>query len=164
MNKITLHSLDKHLKYLLSSFLLVLGMGIFTGLIYINHTTGMDSKGTIERYNGSEAAEYEIPESFPKEFESMILMTHEHIIAFSIISILIGLIFSFNSLIKGKLKCFFMLEPFISIIITFGSMWLMRYYHEAFVYALIPSSMLLYFCWYFMIIISIYELNFKKTD
>ncbi len=163
MKTISLNNLDNNIKHLLSLFLFTLSIGIFTGMIYINYTTGMNFEGTIERYNGSEATEYEIPESFPKEFESMILMTHEHIIAFSIISILIGLIFSFNSLIKGKMKCFFMLEPFVSIIITFGSMWLMRYYHEAFVYALIPSSMLLYFCWYFMIIISIYDLSFKKT-
>ena len=162
MNKINLYSLDKHLKYLLSSFLFVLGMGIFTGLIYINHTTGMDSKGTIERYNGSEAAEYEIPESFPKEFESMILTTHEHIISFSIISFLIGIIFIFNTIIKGRFKHFLILEPFASILITFGSMWLMRYYNDFFVYILIPSSTLMYCCWYVRIGISVYELVFKK--
>ena len=79
-----------------------------------------------------------------------------------IISFLIGIIFIFNTIIKGRFKHFLILEPFASILITFGSMWLMRYYNDFFVYILIPSSTLMYCCWYIMIGISVYELLFKK--
>jgi len=160
-NNIKLKDLDTNLKYLILAFLFTLGVGITTGLIYINYTTEISLSGTIEQYRGSEVSEYDIPEKFPKEFEDMILTTHEHITSFAIISFLIGFIFYFNSIILGKLKLFLIIEPFISTILTFLSMWLMRYINESFVYILIPSSFIMYVCWYIMIFVCIYELAVK---
>ena len=160
-NKIYLKNLDFYLKLTISAFLLIIGIGISTGLIYINYTTGMSSTGTLEQYRGSIVEQYDIPEKFPKDFESMILTTHEHIISFSIITLILSIIFSFNSIITGKIKLFFMLEPFISIFLTFSSMWLMRYISSKFVYFLIFSSGLMYLCWYVMILVSLYDLNRK---
>jgi len=161
-DNIYLYNLSSDLKKTISAFLIVLGIGIFTGLIYINYTTSMSITGTIEQYKGSAAAsEYDIPNKFPKEFESMIRITHEHIISFSIITILLSFIFNFNSIVSRKTKLFLMIEPYISIIITFSSMWLMRYFSSKFVYFLIVSSSLMYICWYAIIFISLYELNKK---
>ena len=93
----------------------------------------------------------------------MILNTHAHVNSFAIISLLIGTIFYFNSIIVNKMKLFLLIEPFISIIITFSSMWLMRYIDESFVYILIISSLLMYLCWSIMVLVSFYEL-IKKTN
>ena len=132
-NPIFLKNLSSDLKTTISAFLIILCLGISTGLIYINFTTNMSPDGTIEQYKGSSVSKYDIPEKFPKEFENMILTTHEHIIAFSIISIILCIIFNFNSIIIGKLKLFLMIEPYLSIFITFTSMWLMRYCNSNFV-------------------------------
>ena len=138
-------------------------IGIFIGIGYIYFTTNLNPEGTIEHYNGSEIIENEIPEEYPKSLESMILNTHAHVNSFAIISLLIGFIFYFNSIIGNKLKLLLLIEPFISITITFSSIWLMRYLNENFVFLVIISSFLMYVCWSIMVMVSFYEL-IKKNN
>ena len=164
MNNLYLKDLDLELKIFLSIFLLAIALGIGTGLIYVYYTTNMSISGTEERFNGSVVInDTEIPEEFPKPFENLVLTTHDHIISFSIISLLIGVIFYFNSIIAGKLKSFLMIEPFISTLITFSSIWIMRYIYSPFSVIIILSAIIMYICWYFMILTCIYELLFKKS-
>ena len=158
INNFRLKNLDITGKYFLSLFLITLGIGIATGLYYVYLTTNTTPIGTVERFNGSESLENEIPEEFPKPLENMVLTTHNHINSFAMISFLIGFIFYFNSIITGKLKLFFMIEPLFSTLLTFSSLWMMRYVNEAFVYIVFLSSILLYICWFSMIFIALYEL------
>ena len=163
MSNIKLRDLDSTAKIFLSFFLFTMLIGIFIGLGYVYYTTDMNPEGTIEHYNGSEILNDEdIPEEFPKSLEGMILTTHAHVNSFALISLIIGLIFYFNSILSGKLKIFLMIEPFISIIITFLSLWLLRYVNPQFVYIVIISGTLMYLMWITMILISLYEIMFKK--
>ncbi|MBI44661.1 MAG: hypothetical protein CMG66_00670 [Candidatus Marinimicrobia bacterium] len=169
-NNFYLNNLSDDIKYILVSFLITLAIGITTGMLYLYYTTNANTLGVIEHYKGSTNLSYEgdlddfldKPPKTKKYLHDMLETTHTHVIAFSVISILIGLIFYFNSIIKGKLKLFLIIEPFISTIITFSSLWIMRYFNDSFVYLTIASAILLYPCWYIMIFISIYELCFKK--
>ena len=163
MNNIYLKDLEQSMKYFLIMFLITISAGIFTGLCYIYYTSNIAADSIAERYAGTVVDEYEIPENFPKSLENMIQTTHEHVNSFAIISLLIGMIFYFNSIINGKLKLFFMIEPFFSTIITFLSLWLIRYSNISFTYLVIISSGLMYLCWYIMILVSIYELIYKKN-
>ena len=43
-----LKNLDKDIKYILISFLITMGFGIFTGLAYLYYTTESSSKGVQE--------------------------------------------------------------------------------------------------------------------
>ena len=122
----------------------------------------MNIQGTIEHYNGSEILDNEIPEEFPKPMEAMILTTHAHVNSFALISLIIGTIFYFNSIISGKIKLFLMVEPFFSTLITFLSMWFLRYLNESFVYLVLLSGFLMYLFWITMVVLSLYELLFKK--
>ena len=163
MMSFKLKDLDNTAQAFLASFLFTMQIGIFIGIGYIYFTTNLNPEGTIEHYNGSEIIENEIPEEYPKSLESMILNTHAHINSFAIISLLIGFIFYFNSIIGNKLKLLLLIEPFISITITFPSMWLMRYLNENFVFLVIISSFLMYVCWSIMVMVSFYEL-IKKNN
>ena len=158
---ISLKNLNSEIKVALSGFLVIIAIGIFTGLLYINYTTEMSVTGTLEEYKGSNVSNFDIPEKFPKEYESMLLVTHQHIVSFAFISFIISAIFNFNSLINNKFKKFLIIEPYFSIFITFSSMWLMRYFNNNFVYLLIISSTIMYICWYIMILVSLYDLNRK---
>ena len=163
MSNIKLKDLDSTAKIFLTFFLITMLIGIFIGLGYVYYTTDMNPEGTIEHYNGSEILNDEdIPEEFPKSLEGMILTTHAHVNSFALISLIIGLIFYFNSILSGKLKIFLMIEPFISIIITFLSLWILRYVNPQFVYIVIISGTLMYLMWITMILISLYEIMFKK--
>ena len=52
--QIKLNQLNKKIKLLLSSYLIVLGIGVTTGLVYIYLTTSMTPSGTVEQYIGTE--------------------------------------------------------------------------------------------------------------
>ena len=163
-NKLYLKDLDCNAKYFLSAFLITMAIGITIGLSYVYITTNMSTDGTVEQFNGSDIENTnEIPEKFPKPLENMILTTHNHLLSFAMISLLIGAIFYFSSIIKGNLKTFLLIEPFISSLLMFISLWVMKYLYSAFVYLMIISSIATYICWYAMIIISIYELLVKKN-
>jgi len=161
-NSIKLKDLDKNTKHLLSIFLITMGIGIFTGLYFVYLTTNMTPTGTMEQYRGSVILnENDIPYKFEKTIESMVMTTHDHVNMFAIISFLLGFVFYFNSVANNKLKFFLLIEPYFSILITFSSMWLMRFYHPFFVYIMMISASLMYSIWYIMIFISLYELNKK---
>ena len=162
MNNYTFKDLDSTARIFLSFFLVTMLIGILTGLGYIYYTTNMNADGTIEHYRGSQVLDDEIPEEFPKPLEEMILSTHAHVNSFALISLVIGMIFYFNSLISGIIKLIFMIEPFLSTIITFSSLWLLRYTNQGFVYIVIISSFLMYLFWIVMIITCLYELWRKK--
>ncbi len=162
MNNFTLKNLDKTAKIFLSFFLTTMLIGILTGLGYVYYTTNMSASGTIEHYRGSEVLNDEIPEEFPKPLEEMILSTHAHVNSFALISLIIGIIFYFNSIISGSLKLILMIEPFISTIVTFLSLWLLRYINDQFVYIVIISSLLMYLFWIIMILVCLYEILKNK--
>jgi len=162
MNNFKLVDLDKPAKIFISSFLITMLIGILIGIGFIYYTTDMNPSGTIEHYRGSEVLDDEIPEEFPKPMEQMILSTHAHVNSFALISLILGAIFYFNSFITGKLKLFIMIEPFIATIITFSSLWLLRYVNDQFVYLVMISSFIMYMFWITMILISLYELNKKS--
>jgi hypothetical protein len=164
----SLSQLDRNLKIFFISFLIALTFGVLTGLAYLNYTTDYSPKGAIERFKGSEGEllenEFDIPENYAKTISEMLITTHNHVIGFSLIFISIGYIFYFNSVVTRNWKKFFMIEPFISTVISFGSFWLVRFVNVNFIYITIISAVLIYSSYFFMTGISLYELIFKKNS
>ena len=165
---IILTELDRSLKSFLITIISVLTIGVSTGLIYLFDTTNYSTTGTVERFSGSQMIEgdneFEIPEYYPKPISEMLITTHNHILGFSFIFFILGIIFYFNSIITGIWKSFLLVEPVISIVITFGSIWLMRYVDSKFVYLTIVSSTILYVSFFIMAGTCIFELQFKKVN
>ena len=93
---IVLYKLDKTIRHFLASFILLLSVAVSTGLLFIYHTTSIETDGIIERYNGSEVDEdFAIPEEFPKSIFEMLLNTHNHLFGFAFIFFCIGTLFYF---------------------------------------------------------------------
>ncbi|MCC7430915.1 hypothetical protein IT568_08745 [bacterium] len=157
-----LYKLDKPLKNLLLTFICVLGTGVSVGLIFLGNTTNLSPNGTITRYNGTGQTQDEIQTEYPKPIQELLLTTHNHILGMSLFFFAIGLIFHFNTIVSGFWKSFLMIEPLISVVVTFGSIWLLRFVHPNFVYLTMISAILMYLCFYTMIFILIFELRFKK--
>ncbi len=155
--------LPQNIKYFLAAFLLLMSLGVSLGLVYVYETTEMTSGGTEEHYTGSTPNDdMDIPEKYPKEFESMLLTTHTHLISFSFIFFFLGLIFYMNSTITGGWKTFIIIEPFISVLITFGSIWGVRYSSLIYSNYIILFGILTYLSFYLMVAMSLYELLVKK--
>ncbi|MBU1095455.1 MAG: hypothetical protein KKB34_03155 [Bacteroidetes bacterium] len=163
-----LHLLDNTLKNLLVAYLLLLTVAVLVGLVFLKQSTNATVGGTIERWNGSESIKpiepFDIPENYPKPINEMLLTTHNHLFGFALIFISVGIIFYFNSTIKGFWRSFLIIEPFISAVITFGSIWLMRFVSEYFVYLAIISAVIMYGSFFIMAGICIYELKIKNAE
>ncbi|HEX7358443.1 MAG TPA: hypothetical protein VF270_12100 [Ignavibacteriaceae bacterium] len=164
---ITLSQLDDGLKRILISFLIALTMGVITGLVYLNYTTNYSSSGAIERFKGNESEtlseEFDIPETYAKNISEMLITTHNHVIGFSLIFLPLTIIFFFNSVITGVLKNILIVEPFFSTVISFGSLWLVRFVSSDFIYLTIISAVLIYSSYFIMAGVSLYELIFTKS-
>lgn len=157
--------LPQKVKYFLSAFLILMTIGVTVGLVYVNLTTGMTGQGTTEHYAGSELKdELDIPEKYPKEMESMLLTTHTHLISFSFVFFFLGAIFYMNSTITGGWKTFLMIEPFVSVLGTFGSIWGVRYLSDVYSLAILIFGVLTYASYYLMVAIVLYDLLFKTIE
>ncbi|MFN3871958.1 MAG: hypothetical protein ACK4R9_03050 [Ignavibacterium sp.] len=162
--KIKIYQLPIQLKKMIAALLLSLTFGVLIGLGFLYYTTSYSTKGAIERYNGSQVSEeFEIAENYPKPISEIFITTHNHIIAFTLIFTVIASIFYFSSIVNNSLKTFLLVEPFISIIISFGSLWLMRFVNPNFVFLMAVSSTLIYLSYFTIVSLILYEIFFKKT-
>lgn len=119
-----IYSLPNEIKLLIGSFCIVLSIGFYTGLLFVNKTSSVSPKGIEENYIGNEDAD-EVPiMKFKKSDQEMYTIIHTHILSMSLIFFIVGLILSITYLPKN-LKLFLIIEPFISVIFTFGGIYLL---------------------------------------
>lgn len=117
-------SLPKELKLLLGAFIFVLSIGFYSGLLFVGETSSANPNGIEEHYLGNEADENVEVMKFKKSEQEMLTLVHNHILSMSVIFFLVGIILSITKLNK-KLKLFLMIEPFLSVILTFGGLFLL---------------------------------------
>ena len=128
----------------------------------VYQTTSYSNDGVVERYRGSEDTDaFDIPAQFPKSEFEMLLNTHNHLFGFSIIFLVVGFIFYFNSIITGGWKYLLLTEPFISVFITFSGLWLIRFYDSFFVYFVFAAAFVTYLSYYLLSAVILYELLIK---
>ena len=147
----TLREQNDQVKLLIVAFTICLVVGVSIGLVYIYTTESTSAAGTIEHYRGSDVTgDFDIPDKYPKTFEGKLLTTHTHVIAFAIIFLILGLFWAMNSIVVGWWKLFFLVEPFVSVLITFLSLWGIRYVSDSFSYISMVFGILTYTSFYLM--------------
>ncbi len=114
----------KEIKLLIGAFVIVLSIGFFTGLLFVGETSSVNPNGIEEQYLGNENDENATVMRFKKSNKEMLTLVHNHILSMSIIFFLIGLLVSVTKLNK-KFKLFLIIEPFVSVILTFGGLYLL---------------------------------------
>lgn len=119
-----IYTFPKELKMLIVAFVIVLSAGFFTGLLFVNETSSASPTGIQEQYLGNEDTEAILEMKFKKTDKHMLNIVHSHILSMALIFFLLGLILSTTQL-NYKLKVFLMVEPFISVILTFGGIYLL---------------------------------------
>ena len=161
--QIRLYTLPTPLRWLLFLTVFNITVGTGVGLYYVAQTTHLSPEGTTEQFSGSNTeTDFDIPEKYPKPVSELLTTTHNHILSLTLISLILGGIFFFNSTISGSIKSFLILEPFISILLTFGGIWLVRFIQPLFVYVVMLSGILMYSCYFIMAGVILYELGWKK--
>lgn len=119
-----IYSLPKELKLLLAAFIVVLSIGFFTGLRFVGETSTVNPHGIEEQYLGNESDTAATVMKFKKSDKEMLSIVHSHILSMALIFLLVGLILSISRL-PYKLKLILMLEPFVSVMLTFGGLYLL---------------------------------------
>jgi hypothetical protein len=119
-----IYTLPNELKLLIGTFVIVLSIGFFTGLLFVGNTSSVNPSGIEEQYLGNETDEDATVMKFKKSDKEMLALVHNHVLSMSVIFFLIGLILSITQL-KKKMKLFLMIEPFISVVFTFGGIYLL---------------------------------------
>lgn len=119
-----IYTFPKELKLLIGVFIIILSIGFFTGLLFVDETSSINPNGIEEQYLGNESDENAEVMKFKKSDQEMLTLVHNHILSMSIIFFLLGLILSTTKLNK-TLKVILMIEPFVSVILTFGGIYLL---------------------------------------
>ena len=115
-------NIPKELKWLIGIFIIVLSIGFYSGLLFVCETSSAKPNGIEEQYLGNELDEEAEVMKFRKSKKEMLTLVHGHILSMSIIFFLVGMILSITKLNK-KLKLVLMVEPFISVLFTFGGIY-----------------------------------------
>jgi len=119
-----IYKLPKEIKLLIGVFTIVLSIGFYTGLLFVNETSSVSPEGIEENYLGNENDEDARVMKFKKPDKEMLSIVHSHILSMSLIFFLLGLILSITN-ISRSLKLFLMIEPFFSVVLTFGGIYLL---------------------------------------
>ncbi len=117
-----IQTLPKEIKLLIGAFIIVLSIGFYTGLLFVSETSTANPNGIEEQYLGNEADEAAMVMKFKKSENEMLSIVHSHMLSMSIIFFLVGIILSITKL-NRKAKLFLMIEPFFSVILTFGGLY-----------------------------------------
>lgn len=119
-----IETFPKELKLLIAAFIVVLSIGFYTGLLFVSETSSNSPEGIEEQYLGNEEDLDANVMKFKKNEQQMLTLVHGHILSMSIIFFLTGLIL-LTTRLNLKFKLFLLIEPFVSIILTFGGLYLL---------------------------------------
>ncbi|MEO6346614.1 MAG: hypothetical protein ABIO60_01770 [Aquaticitalea sp.] len=157
-----LHTFPIEIKLLIGAFIIVLSIGFYMGLLFVGKTASIEPNGIEEHYLGNEADEDVQVMKFKKSEQEMLTLVHNHILSMSIIFFLLGLILSTTQL-QLKLKLFLMIEPFVSVIFTFGGLYLLWSGLIWMKYIVMLSGILMTVTFSVSVFIIIFQLFQKKT-
>ena len=156
-----LHTLPKEIKSFLAAFIIVLAVGYFTGISFVNHTDANTPHGIEENYLGNEDNPDAKVMKFKKGEREILTIVHTHILSIAFIFFLMGSILIFADLSK-TFKFFLILEPFFSILLTFGGIYLIWAGVGWMKYVVMVSGILMTCIFSLAVIILLYQLLFKK--
>lgn len=155
-------TLPKEIKLLIGAFIIVLSIGFYTGLLFVGETSSANPNGIEEQYLGNEQDEDAEVMHFKKSEQEMLTLVHNHVLSMSIIFFLLGILVAITKLPK-KLKLFLIVEPFFSIIFTFGGLYLLWKELLWMKYIVMISGILMTLTFTLAVFLILYQLLQKKT-
>ncbi len=119
----SIKNLARPVKSFLGVFLVLLSIGYFSGLAFVAQTEATTPHGIEENYNGNEDQEEPKVLKFKKSSREMLTIFHTHVLSISIIFFITGILLwgTEQSVFRKKLLS---IEPFVSVLVTFGGIYL----------------------------------------
>ena len=156
-----IYNLPSELRNLIIPFVIVLSIGYFVGVMFIDHTSSLNPEGIQENYLGNEVTEPIDVFKFKKSTYQIFNLIHTHVISMSIIFFIMGLLLSVTDLNK-YFKTFLIIEPFFSIIITFAGIYYLWTGILWMKYIIFVSSLLMTLVYFASASIVLYQCIFIK--
>lgn len=155
--------LPKEIKIFVAAFVVILSIGFFTGLLFVSQTSTTSPNGVIENYNGNEEDEDAEIMKFKKSEREMLTIVHTHILSMSFIFFLLGCLVWLMKLPK-KIKLFLTVEPFLSVLLTFGGIYFIWSGVLWMKYVVILSGFLMTSTFTISAILVLYQLTLRPSD
>jgi hypothetical protein len=155
-------NLSPPIKSFLAVFLFLLSIGYFTGLLFVSQTEATTPIGIEENYNGNEDIENPKVLKFKKSSREMLTIIHTHVLSISIIFFLTGILLwgTEESVFRKKILS---IEPFVSILVTFGGIYFIWMGYTWVSYIVIVSGILMTLS-YVLAVIFIFNDLLKKPS
>ncbi|MEP3211388.1 MAG: hypothetical protein ABJN95_19535 [Maribacter sp.] len=158
-----LSSFPKEIKIFVAAFVVILSIGFFTGLLFVSQTSTTSADGLVENYNGNEEDEEAEVMKFKKSEREMLTIVHTHILSMSFIFFLLGGLVWLTKLSK-RLKLFLTVEPFVSVILTFGGIYFLWLDVLWMKYVVIFSGFLMTLTFTASSFLVLYQLTLKPSE
>ncbi len=155
-------SFPKEIKIFIASFVVILSIGFFTGLLFVSQTSTTSPDGLVENYNGNEDDEDAEVMKFKKSEREMLTIVHTHILSMSFIFFLLGGLVWLTRLSKS-LKLFLTVEPFLSVLLTFSGIYFLWTGILWMKYVVIFSGFLMTATFTISAILVLYQLTLKPA-
>ena len=156
-----IYNLPGELRNLIIPFVVVLSIGYFVGVMFIDHTSSLNPKGIQDNYLGNEVTEPTDVIKFKKSTYQMFNLIHTHVISMAIIFFIMGLLLLISDLNK-YLKVFLIIEPFFSIVLTFTGIYFLWKGILWMKYIIFISSILMTLVYFASAFIVLYQSVFIK--
>jgi multisubunit Na+/H+ antiporter MnhB subunit len=137
MITVRLRSLPAYMRAPIAAFVLVGLVGYAAGLAFVGYNTGMWSEGISDHYHGNEE---EL--KFGKSTAEMLETVHTHLLGMGVLFFALALLYTFSDA-APRWKTFWATETLLSLLSTFGSLWLVAVGQHWAVWIIYPSSVLM---------------------
>lgn len=156
-----LRTLPRYARVSCAIFVLTLSLGYFTGLAFVFQTESNSPVGLEENYNGNEDNVETMEMKFKKSPREMLTIVHTHVLSISLIFFASSILLFFSQ-VPQKLKSFLLIEPFVSVIVTFGGIYLLWYGLSFMTYIVILSGVLMTLSYILSVFYILRELNARS--
>ncbi|WP_291866962.1 hypothetical protein [Maribacter sp.] len=153
--------LPKEIKVFIGAFVIILSVGFYTGLLFVNETSEGTPAGIQENYQGNEEDENAEVMKFKKSERQMLTIVHTHILSMSFIFFLLGGLVWITKAPK-KLKLFLTVEPFLSVVLTFGGIYFLWAGIHWMKFVVIFSGLLMTLTFVFSSLMVFFQLFYKS--
>lgn len=123
LSSLLIKNLSRPVKQFIGMFLILISIGYFTGLTFVFQTDATTPQGIEENYNGNEDQVEPQVLKFKKSEREMLTIIHTHILSITMIFFLTGILL-WTTELSVLWKKILSIEPFLSILITFGGIYL----------------------------------------
>lgn len=142
-------------------------VGYTTSLAFVAHTSHLTPAGAAERYRGNAdggANEGAGEMTFPKSYDEMLTITHTHLLGMAAIFAFSGLGLALCRRPSERVRRWLIAEPFAAVLVSFASIWGMRYADPRFGWLLMVSSGLMALTFYAQAFLVLRELGFVERE